>query len=62
MAFFVKAFNGVPDACVEVRGVFEILVGQVVPLEVVPAPLDLVVITSVRRCCGAAWTALASVG
>ena len=42
LAFCVELFNGVPDAGVEVAGVLECPVGQVVPLEVAPASFDCV--------------------
>ncbi len=40
LAFCVELSNGVPDAGVEVSGILERFVGQVVALEVAPGALD----------------------
>ncbi len=42
LAFCVELFDRVADACVEVAGVLERAVGQVVALEVAPGALDCV--------------------
>ena len=60
LAFFVELLDRIPDAGVEVCGVLECPVGQVVALEVAPASLDCVSMMPlyvgflVRAGCGAA--------
>ena len=40
LAFCVELSDGIPDAGVEVSGILERPVGQVVPLEIAPGALD----------------------